>query len=291
MPKMREIKKRMVAVKNIQRITKTMQMIATAKFAASLQRATETKPFADKIRQLVGEVAAAAGDVENPLIDGPPSSVGREYLLLISSDRGLCGAYNGNIFRVVDRYIRERESEGVTLDLDTAGKKANAFCRFRGLDVAESHSFGDKPKYEEIAHLGDRLIDEFKAGKYDAVKVAYMRFESNARQVPEVLTLMPLKPEAIEQSEPSTPGATYEFSPSSEELLQDLLPLTVKTSLFQAFNDAVVSEQIMRIVAMKSATENAKDIGKLLNRSYNRARQSQITTELTEIISGAAALE
>jgi F-type H+-transporting ATPase subunit gamma len=125
------------------------------------------------------------------------------------------------------------------------------------------------------------------------VRIAYTRFISNARQVPEVIQLLPLKPATVagETQAKSAAAATYEFSPSAESLLGDLLPLSIKSSLFQAFNDAVVSEQIMRMVAMKAATENAKELGRNLRRKYNRARQSKITTELTEIVSGAAALE
>lgn len=291
----------MVAVGSIARITKTMQMIANAKFAAAMVRAKAMRPFTQTIRHMVAEVAAAAGDIDHPLIRGPMDSPKKELLLVISSDRGLCGAYNGHIFRVSGKHINEIKAAGKSFDIDISGKKAVAFCKFRHIDVANRYTFGDKPKFEEVNKLATRYIDEFTAGKYDAVRVAYMRFESNARQVPEVMQLLPLKsPTASAPSAPGSAGgppeqhqptANYEFSPSSQELLADLLPMTVKASLFQAFNDAVVSEQIMRMVAMKAATENAKDLGKNLKRSYNRARQSKITTELTEIVSGAAALE
>ncbi len=293
MATLRDIKKRMTAVGSIARITKTMQMIANAKFAAAVQRAKATKPYTEKIRQLVGEVAAAAGDVRHPLIDGPSESPKRELLLLVSSDRGLCGAYNTNVFRKASAHIRAMRGAGTELDVEVAGKKAIAAVKFHGFSVAEKHMFGDKPRYEEVERVAQRYIDAFVAGKYDAVRVAYTRFESNARQIPEVMQLLPLKPEAAVAAKSGEAGAkaTYEFSPDAESLLADLLPLSVKAALFQAINDAVVSEQIMRMVAMKAATENAKDLGKRLRRQYNRARQSKITTELTEIVSGAAALE
>jgi F-type H+-transporting ATPase subunit gamma len=296
MAKTREIRKRMVAVGNIQRITKTMQMIATAKFTAAVARAKATKPYTTRIRQLVGEVAAAAGDVEHPLMNGPAASPKRELLLVISSDRGLCGAYNGNVFQKAVKHARAQRAAGFEFDIETSGKKAAAFCKFRRITVANKHLIGDKPKYEDVERIAQRYIDEFTAGKYDSMHVAYMRFESNSRQIPEVMQLLPLKPPAEEAEGKSGfgeggPTANYEFSPSSEALLNDLLPLTVKACLFQACNDAVVSEQIMRMVAMKAATENAKDLGKLLKRQYNRARQTKITTVLTEIVSGAAALE
>jgi len=292
MAQIREIKKRMIAVGSIARITKTMQMIANAKFAAAMVRAKATKPYTEKVRQLVAEVAAAAGDVQHPLINGPTESPKRELLLVISSERGLCGAYNGHVFRTAGAGIKEIRAAGREFNIEIAGKKAVAFCKFRQIPVAERHTFGDKPKYEDVERVASRIMDEFTAGKYDAVKVAYMKFISNARQKPELMQLLPLKaPTAVAGSEAKAAKANYEFSPSSEALLADLLPITVKAALFQAINEAIVSEQIMRMVAMKSATENAKDLGKNLKRSYNRARQGKITTELTEIVSGAAALE
>jgi len=300
MAQIREIKKRMIAVGSIARITKTMQMIANAKFAAAMVRAKATKPFTEKVRQLVAEVAAAAGDVQHPLINGPAESPKRDLLLVISSERGLCGAYNGHVFRTAGAAIKEIRAAGREFSIEIAGKKAVAFCKFRQIPVAERHTFGDKPKYEDVERVASRIMDDFTAGKYDTVKVAYMKFISNARQKPELMQLLPLKASTASTAEtaakdssdtPKGAKANYEFSPSSEALLADLLPIAVKSSLFQAINEAIVSEQIMRMVAMKSATENAKDLGKNLKRSYNRARQGKITTELTEIVSGAAALD
>jgi F-type H+-transporting ATPase subunit gamma len=304
MAQIREIKKRMVAVGSIARITKTMQMIANAKFAAAMARAKAMRPFTQTIRHMVAEVSAAAGDIDHPLINGPADSPKRELVLVISSDRGLCGAYNGHVFRVAGQALKQLKESGRANEIDISGKKAVAFCKFRGIAVANRYSFGDKPKFEDVNRLATRYIEDFTAGKYDAIRVVYMRFESNSRQIPEVMQLLPLKPPAAASgNSPSAPEsagvvaeqrgakANYEFSPSSTELLADLLPMSVKASLFQAFNDAVVSEQIMRMVAMKAATENAKDLGKTLKRQYNRARQSRITTELNEIVSGAAALE
>ena len=292
MAQIREIKKRMTAVKTIQRITKTMQMIATAKFTAAVGRTKATRPYSDKIRTLVGEVVAAAGDVDHPLVTGGGGeAAARELVLVITSDRGLCGAYNGNVLRRAGAHLRQLRSGGTEFDLETSGKKAVAYFRFLKQPIAERHTIGDKPRYEEVERLANRYIEAFTQGRYSAVRVVYMRFISNARQTPETLQLLPLKPEDMSTASEGEAAATYDFSPSSRELLDDLLPRAVKTSLFQAFNDAVVSEQIMRMVAMKAATENARDLGKNLRRDFNRARQTQITTELTEISGGAAALE
>jgi len=301
MAQIREIKKRMTAVRTIQRITKTMQMIATAKFTAALHRAKQTRPYTDKVRELVAQVAAAAGDVRHPLMDGPAASPRRELLLVITSDRGLCGAFNGNVLRKAIQHVRALAEQGLALDLHTAGKKAVGYFKFQRVAIAERHVFSDKIDYAQVKRLAEQYLEAFTSGKYDAVRVASMRFVSNARQVPEVMQLLPLKsaapagevksaPASAPAAPAQSPSGSYEFSPSSAELLADLLPLAVHTSLFQAFIDSVVSEQIMRMVAMKGATENAKELGKGLRRDYNRARQTRITTELMEVISGSAAL-
>ncbi|MFM1822974.1 MAG: synthase subunit gamma [Planctomycetota bacterium] len=289
MAQIRELKKRMVAVRTIQRITKTMQMIATAKFTAALSRAKATRPYTDRIRGLVGEVAAAAGDdFSHPLMKAPAVPTRRELVLVITSDRGLCGAYNGNVLRKGSQTIRALKEAGKTVALETVGKKALAYFRFAKIDVAEKHTFGDKPAFEQVEALAKRLMAEFEAGRYDAVHVVYMRFISNSKQVAETMQLLPL---AAPAAGDSGAGSNYEFSPSGAELLADLLPKSVVVSLFQAFNDAAVSEHVMRMVSMKAATDNAAGLGRTIRRNYNRARQARITTELTEIVSGAAALE
>ena len=300
MAQIREIKKRMVAVRTIQRITKTMQMIATAKFTAALQRAKATRPYTERIRELVAEVSAAAGDVDNPLLGvrsgGSGKTSGKEILLVVTSDRGLCGAYNGSVLRNAMSEIRKRRAAKCEVIVETAGKKGVAFFRFQKMDIAERHSFGDKPVFADVAALADRYMADFVAGKIDAVHVAYMRFISASRQVPEVMQLLPLTVEASASAATAATAAksaatVYDFRPSAEVLLNDLLPKSVKVSLFQALNDSVVSENVMRMVAMKAATDNASGLGRTLKRNFNRARQAKITTELTEIISGAAALE
>ncbi len=288
MAQIREIKKRMFAVRTIQRITKTMQMIATAKFTAALQRSKATRPYTERIRSLVSEVASAAGDVTSPLLESRSKPVGKDILLVVSSDRGLCGAYNGSVLRAAIAEIRKRKGEKREVIVETAGKKAVSFFRFLKVEVAEKHAFGDKPSFAEVAALADRFMADFTAGKVDSVSVAYMRFVSTSRQVAEVMQLLPLTLEGVQ----ATRGAAtvYEYRPSAEVLLNELLPKSVKVSLFQAMNDAIVSENVMRMVAMKAATDNASGLGRTLKRNYNRARQAKITTELTEIVSGAAAL-
>ncbi len=297
MAQTREIKKRIGAVKTIQRITKTMQMIATAKFTTAMQQVASARPYSENIDRLVGEaLAGAGGEFEHPLIDGPGESPSRERVLVITSNRGMCGAYNANALRAAATHIQGMRERGRELELETAGKKAVGYFRFQKIPVAVSHTMGDEPRYDEIERLANTYIEDFTAGRHDAVHVVCMQFVNASRQVPRVIQLLPLTPSVPSEKEtdPSAGDgarALYDFSPSAATILDQLMPLAVRTILFQAFLESNVSEQIMRMVAMKAATENAGELGRTLTRRFNRARQTQITTELMEIISGAAALE
>lgn len=283
----RDIKKRIKAVGNIRRITNTMRMIATSKFARAQQRALASKPYTEGIFELVTQLASKAGNISHPLIAGPAGGLkGPMVVLVLTSNRGLCGPYNGSVLRTAMGVIRA----GGDLAVEVMGKKGAGFFKFNRVAFAQHPHHEDKTSHEEIEALADGYMDRFTAGEISGVRVVYMRYVSTARQRPEVLQLLPLKPPAA-KDENKGPSVVYEFSPDAEELLADLLPVTVRTTLFQAFNDALVSEHVARMIAMKSATDNAGKMGRLLVRRYNRARQAQITTELTEIIGGAAALE
>jgi F-type H+-transporting ATPase subunit gamma len=291
MAQLREIKKRMGAVKTIQRITKTMQMIATAKFTASLTRAKNSRAYTDTIRGLVSKVAAQAGDTSHPLLEQSGRGAGKELVLVLSSDRGLCGAYNSNVLRAAGKAIAESRTAGKDVLVDASGRKAVAFFKYQKQELAARHAVGDRPQYATVEEIAQGYIDRFIAGEFSSVKVVYMRFISAARQRPEVMQLLPLTLPKDDAPAAGGSPSNFEFSPSAPELLDELLPRSVKVSLFQAFLDAVVSENVMRMVAMKAATDNAGGLGRTLKRSYNRARQARITTELTEIVAGVEALK
>ncbi len=293
MGKTREIQKRMKAVGNIKRITRTMQMIATAKFSVAHQRSVAGKPYSEAIFDLVAEIASTAGEsLEHPLLmQGSPE--GKELTLVLTSDRGLCGPFNGSILRTSMKHFRANPDAKAGC-VEVVGKKGVGFYKFNGIDVNTHHSqFGDKPEYDEVDRLAQDYIDRYIAGEINRVNVVYMRFISAGKQVPEVMQLLPFETPEAESNAESASGinAIYEFSPAGTELLDDLVPAAIKATLFQVFKDAVVSEHVSRMIAMKAATDNAGKMGKTLSRTFNRARQTQITTELTEIISGAAALE
>lgn len=301
MAKTREIKKRIKAVGNIKRITKTMQMIATAKFAASQQRAVAGRPYTDTLFELVQQLSESIGsDATHPLLDAGSKKgskeAGKELTLVITSDRGLCGPYNAGVLRTSMAFLKANPSAKSGF-IDLVGKKGTGFFKYGGVPIAQQHTqFGDKPKYEDVQALADEYTRRFISGEVSAVRVVYMKFLSPSKQVATVAQLLPFQSTASGKGAKDSSGATgykqvYEFAPSANELLDALLPAAVKALLFQAFNDAVVSENVARMVAMKSATDAAGKMGKLYTRKFNRARQAQITTELTEIISGAAALE
>lgn len=283
MGKSREIKKRMKAVGNIRRITKTMQMIATSKFARAQTAATAGKPYTGALMSLVRELASVEG-ADHPLLTGVPGAEkAPEVTLVLSSDRGFCGPFNASVLRLAMRHLRATDHARV----EVVGKKGAAMLRFNGFAVDTHHTqFGEKPQLAEVRRLARTYIDRFLAGEISAVRIASMRYFSAGKQAPEIQQLLPFKAEKHEGGS----NALFEFSPSETELLGEILPSAVTTMLFQAFNDAIVSEHVARMVAMKAATDNAGKMGKNLSRQYNRARQAQITTELSEIIGGAAAL-
>lgn len=299
MAKARAIVKRRKAVRNIRKITKTMQMIATAKFQKALKRAVGTKPYTQKVRELVGELAATVGNVEHPLLRKPSAEdrSNRIAVVVITSNRGLAGAYNGNVIRTANSFIKQREAEGKSIDLYISGKKGVTFFNYQKRPIVQRYEeFADQPKFADVDRVANYFITQFTEKKIDAVYVAYMNFISTSTQKPEVLQLLPLASVGSaktggEGTLKGTATVQYDFSPEPRVLLDELLPLTVKTALFQCFLDATTSENVARMVAMKSATDNADKMVKALTMQYNRARQSQITTELSEIMGGVEAMK
>ena len=301
MAKARAIVKRRKAVRNIRKITKTMQMIATAMFQKSLKRAVATKPYTRKVRELVAELAASlGGSIDHPLLRQPDeaSRTNKIALVVITSNRGLAGAYNGSVLRAATAFIRQQEAAGKTVELYLAGKKGISYFNYQKRPAKVKYDqFGDMPKFDDVERAAGHFIEEFTTGKVDAVYVAYMNFISAGSQKPDVTQLLPLS--AADVAKPQAAGAgpalkvvtQYDFYPSARELLDELLPQTVKAAMFQAFLDATTSENVARMIAMKSATDNADKMVKALTMEYNRARQSQITTELSEIMGGVEAMK
>ncbi len=277
------------AVRNVRKITRTMELIATARFKKALDRATEAEAYTEKIAELTADLSATATDVTHPLLQKHEAER-NSVLLVLCSNRGLCGGYNAGILREALGRVREARSRGTTLHVELSGKRAIVYFRYQGIPAEHTYThFEDKPRFDEVEVLANRYIAGFTSGAIDRVDVAYMKFLNAARQTPVVETLLPLSRPSGEQA--AAKKVEYEFLPSAADILQELLPVSFKVRLFKCFLDAAVSEQIARRVTMKQATENADEMIKALTRQYNRARQAQITKEIAEVIGGAAALE
>jgi F-type H+-transporting ATPase subunit gamma len=289
----RAIVQRRKAVRNIRKITRTMELIAAARFKKAFDRATKAEAYTRKIGEMAADLSASVGDISHPLLE-KHDEIKNSLLLVITSNRGLCGGYNGSILREANQRIRQLQREGVTLHLEASGKRAIASFRHQGLPLEMSYThFEDKVTFEQIEELANRYLAAYIGRKIDRVEVAYMKFINASRQTPMVETLLPLSEvvPAADVNAPPKQTVEYEFVPSAASILEEILPMSFKVRLFKCFLDAAVSEQIARRVAMKGATENAGDIIKDLTRQYNRARQSNITREISEVIGGAAALE
>jgi F-type H+-transporting ATPase subunit gamma len=288
----RVLVKRRKSVRNIRKITRTMQLIATAQFQAAYKRSVASKPFTEKLEQMMRDLARAAKGLDHPLMRQPEEGLPAD-LMVITSNRGLCGAYNANVLRISGEHIAALEERGLSHNLRVVGKKGLAYMKFTGHAIAEEIThIGDSPRFEEIEPLADAMMERFIKGEIGSAHVSYMRFVSTGKQIPVVEQLLPLSREDAAEEEGMAHEAEiqYEFSPEPQELLDELLPTSVRVGLYQSFTDAVVSEQVARMVAMRAATDAAEDMIKRLTQQYNRARQTSITMELLDIVGGANAL-
>lgn len=288
----RALDKRRKSIRNIRKITRTMELIATARFKKAMDRATAASAYTERMTKLVGDLASSGLELHHPLMEARDTT-NRAVLLVLTSNRGLCGGFNGNVIRAALERWDKLGTAAENPELEVSGKRGIAAFRYRKVPLAESFThFEDKPRFDEVDVLASRYLQEYATGKLDRFDVAYMKFETAARQKPAVETLLPLQSiEANETDDAAGSAETmYEFQPSAQSILQEVVPSSFKVKLFKCFLDAAVSEQIARMVAMKGATENAGDLIKRLSMTYNRARQSQITGEIMEIIGGVEAL-
>ena len=285
----RVLVKRRRSAQNIRKITRTMQLVATARFQAAFTRAVSSRPFVDKLAELVADLGGT-GDTAHPLL-AVANREAPEALLVLTSNRGLCGGYNGNLLRTAAEALRNGPPGGS--ELHAFGKKGVSYYRFTKREMASQRiDISDLPSFELVEPVASDLMTRFVAGEISGVRVVYMRFFSAGLQRPEVVQLLPLV--AAPTSEPEEGAAArrpdFEFHPDAKALLDEILPTSVKVRLFQAFLDAAVSEQSARMVAMKAATDAAEEMIRSLTRQYNRARQTHITMELLDIIGGSNAL-
>jgi F-type H+-transporting ATPase subunit gamma len=288
----RALDKRRKSIRNIRKITRTMELIATARFKKAMDRASAATSYTQRITQLVNDLTQTGLEVSHPLLE-KRETVRRATLLVLTANRGMCGGFNGNLVRAALQRWREISQEVPERRLEIAGKRGIAGFKFRGrpADAAFTH-FEDKPAFDEVDVMASRYLEEYETGRLDRLDVVYMKFLSVSRQQVAVETLLPLGSLALEDEAKTASGgkSQYEFLPSPASILEEVVPTSFKVRLFKCFLDSAVSEQIARMVAMKSATENAGELIKRLSMQYNRARQGRITSELMDLIGGVEAL-
>lgn len=296
MAKTRDLKRRIRSVDNTRQITKTMEMVAASKLKRAQDRVVAARPFDDFMRQVIARVRQGArrSEVEHPLLRERLASR-RAGILVITSNRGLAGAFNANLVRAAREQVRELEAEGLEVELHVVGKKGAAMLRYQG-DPPDRvvTDLTDRPSFEEAEKVARPLVDAFVAGALDAVWLVYSHFRSPVEQRPVAARLLPLP--LAEEEDGTAPEErryvpVYEFLPSPSQILARILPLYVRYGVYRAIIESAASEHGARRTAMKNATDNAKDIIKDLTRSYNRARQAQITQEIAELVGGAEALK
>ena len=297
MANIRQLDKRRKSVRNIRKITRTMELIATARFKKAMDRAAAATDYTKRITQIVPVLASRGASVGHPLLVAH-EEVKAVDILVLTANRGLCGGYNGSLVRVATQRRNEIKEQADAGQTSVSGKRGISAFRFAGIPIEKTYTeFDDQPSFDSVAKIADDLIYRYVSGQVDRVDVAYTKFITSSKQLPIVETLLPFagldlqtKSTDVALAQESKIRDDYEFLPNASAILQEVVPASFRARLFKCFLDAAVSEQIARMVAMKSATENAGDIIKALSRTYNRARQSKITQEIMEIIGGVEAL-
>ena len=287
MAKARELKGRIRTVQNTRKITRTMEMVSTSKLKRAQDRVAAARPYAERLSGVISRLLTPELAGRYPLLR-QPAQVRRAAVLLITSNRGLAGAFNANLIREARNLLARLRSEGAEAELHAAGKKGIQFFRFAGETLHTSVSdVGDRPGADDAQRLIDGLTQRFIDGDLDAVYVVYAKFNSALSTPPTTMNLLPVvAPEGAETGE-----LDYILEPGADEILGRILPLYVRNSVYRALVETSAAEHGARRTAMKNATDNATDLLESLSRTYNRVRQAAITQEIAEIVGGAAALE
>ena len=292
MAKPRELRRRIRSVQNTRKITKTMELVATSKLKRAQDRVVAARPYAAALAEVIGDLYSPALAERFALLRQPGAAgVKKVALVLITSNRGLCGAFNANLIREARRRLQELEAQGTAVDLHLVGKKGIGFFRFTRRSVASQRAdIGDRPTAAHAAELVAPLMRAFETGALDAVEVVFAKFNSAISTPPTVQRILPVSPPRADRRSGGQ-AANYILKPSADAILERLLPLYVENQMFRALVETAAAEHGARRTAMKNATDNAGDMLDLLRRTYNRARQAQITQEIAEIVGGAEALQ
>ncbi len=287
MPSTRELRRRIKSVKNISQITRAMEMVAASRMRRAQQAVVAGRPYAEKIEDVIGNLAAQIGtlesDVPHPLLEKRP--VQNTGIVLITSDKGLCGSLNSNVIRRATRFMMDETSSG-GFSIVTVGRKGRDFMvRYGRPVIAEFVNYGDRPTPDYIIPIARVITDEYAAKRVDAVYLIYAQFVNTLIQRPAVVPLLPLQPD-----ESILAPREYLYEPSPSGVLSQLVPRYIEARIYQGLLELIASEQSARLVAMRNATQNAKEMVSEYTLAYNKLRQAGITRELTEIAAGAAAL-
>ena len=281
----RDIKKRIVSVKSTKKITRTMELVSTAKSKKAVDRVQAAMPFASKTQELIGSLVEGS-TIHHPLLRLPdkPKKIA---LLVTTANRGLCGAFNNNVVKLSMNRYEELKKEGVEVNLYIIGKKGVSVFKFNNYEIEETYThIDDRPTFEQAQEFADLFIKLFSEEKIDGAEIIYTKYFSAGSQRAHIQSVLPLQLESDDEAEASFAGEAI-FEPSPEAILYSLLPRAVRVMYYRALLDSAASEQIARRIAMKNATDAASDMIKDMTLQYNRARQAKITQEIAEIVSGA----
>ncbi len=288
--KLRTIRRRIRSVQSTMKITRAMELIAASRILRAQQRVEAARPYAELLTRAMEDVARQTGPLVHPLLEDRPRPE-RAGVFVVTSDRGLAGAYNANVLRRAEELMTELRRRGLEAVAYVSGRKGLAYFRFRGMPVAASWTgHSEVPRYAVAEEIGQVLIRGFLEGRIDEVHAVYTDFRSAFTTRPTAKRFLPLAPEEVVRRELGRPHPEYIFEPAATAILDELLPSYVTTKVFHAMLESAASENAMRRRAMKAATENAEDLIKVLTRVANQARQAEITTEIMEVVGAAEAL-
>ena len=268
-----------------------MELIAASRIVKARERVRAARPYAEKMTEVIRNVARASGDVADPLLER--RDLGAMGVLVVTSDRGLAGAYNSSVLRMAEGHMLELRDRGVAIRLYAVGKKAQTYFSFRGYEIADSFlAITDQPGYADARRVATVLMDDYRSGSVDAVDVFYTIYRSALSYEPSRIELLPVNPPADDGDRPESAAAavSYEYEPDPAAILGRLLPRYVESAIYGQLLESSASEHASRQRAMKAATDNAEELIKVLSRTANQARQAEITTEIAEIVGGAQAM-
>ena len=290
MATLRDIKRKIDAVRKTSQITKAMNMVAAAKLRGAQQNMERFHPYAAKFKEVMGRLAAGVEDAKSYVLLTPKEEVKRIGIVLLTADRGLCGSFNNNLIILTERFIRQKSAEGFQFSVTAAGRKGGDYFRRRKYDVRKTLTgLLNKPRYDDAVTIGRDAIGLFERGECDEVYLVYSHFVNMVKQIPTMVKLLPIEPEAAAAGDGKQ--LDYLFEPSHQALLTNLLPDFVYIQILEGIYQTGVGEHAARMAAMENATSNCKELVRTLTLTYNKARQAGITKELMDIVGGAEALK